>query len=95
VVGGGNPVANMSIVRRQVNILPILLRAVVYSEKHPARRCRRSPGFRKNVIIEYVNIEGTAEFGSVPIEVGEEDVPAYPVRNRDGLHSMSGRQERR
>jgi len=93
MVGGGNPVANVSIVRRQVDVFPILLRAVVYSEEHPARRCRRSPGFRKNVIIEHVNIEGTAEFGSVPIEVGEEDVPTYPVKDRDGLHSVSGRQE--
>jgi hypothetical protein len=42
-----------------------------------------------------VNIEGTAEFGSVPIEVGEEDVPTYPVKNGDGFHGMSGRQERR
>jgi hypothetical protein len=47
------------------------------------------------MIIEHVNVERAAELGSVSIEVGDEDVPTYPVDNCDGLHIMARRQERR
>lgn len=91
----GNPVVYVRVVRRKLGIPRALLRASIHSEKYPAcwRRC--GPRFWKDMVVENVNAERTAEFRSVPVEVGNEDTPAYTVDDSYGLHLVSRSHERR
>ena len=84
----------MGIVRRQLGIPPIFLRAIVYSEEHSAGRYRCCQGFRKKAIVEDVNAERTPEFRSVSVKISDKDAPTYPVNDCDGPHEMSRGQRR-